>query len=316
MWTKMAGLARAMRMALAGALLAAGCDGAAPVEDAATSTEAATDVATDTTAARDGERTIETCPTAVSSEAPAFFAQYFRCVDVTTNDTDVVIETQGLPPHRSNYYATNSPNYEPFDTSRGARYRANPNRLSAQDVVLSIPKSPVSRGLTITTEMVDGVVGTNANEYPMGVAGVAIDSVLLFNPMARPGDDIEAEQYTFDRYNAHPAPSGDYHYHTVSRGPLELLESIGLGTGAEPGSASLELFGLMCDGTVVLGCTELDGTAAPIGTLDAQGGHVHDLTERGGAVAFADRYHVHLCPSVEGGRRFTPEIQYYDRCTR
>ncbi len=54
------------------------------------------------------------------------------------------------------------------------------------------------------------------------------------------------------------------------------------------GSAELEVYGIMGDGTVVLGCTELDGTARPTTSLDA---------------------HAHVC-AKDGGRGYTPEIQY------
>jgi len=148
------------------------------------------------------------------------------------------------------------------------------------------------------------VVGTGSNEFPMGPAGVALDSVALFNPLAAPGDDIEEEKYTFDRSNAHPTQDGTYHYHTSSVGPLEVLAAVG--------SGALEVYGIMCDGTVVLGCKELDGTAVPAG-LDAQGGHVHDLVDVQGTSYFTNRYHVHMCDS---GRKYTPEIQYYGTCTK
>jgi hypothetical protein len=84
---------------------------------------------------------------------------------------------------------------------------------------------------------------------------------------------------------------------------------------AAAGLPKTEVYGIMCDGTVVLGCTELDGSATP-DPLDAQGGHVSDVTDAAGTVHFAARYHVHVCPSTVGARKFTPEIQYYTTCVR
>ncbi len=251
-----------------------------------------------------GERTLDNCTTSVAEDAPAFFRQFFKCVTVTTTGTGVRISTQSLPPHRSAYYGASSPNYEAFDTSRGSPYRANPNSIQSKSVSFTLPNTPAARGLTVTSGLVDGVVGTSSNEYPMGPAGVALDSVALFNPLAAPGDDIEQEKYTFDGYNAHPTQDGTYHYHTTSPGPLEVLDAVG--------SGALELYGIMCDGTVVLGCKELDGTAAP-SSLDAQGGHVHDLADGRGTTYFAARYHVHVCDT---GRKYTPEIQYYGTCAK
>jgi hypothetical protein len=251
-----------------------------------------------------GERTLESCTTGIADDAPAFFKRFFKCVTVATTGTGVRISTESLPPHRTNYYGSDSPNYEPFDTSRGSQYRANPNTLRTQSVSFTIPNAPAARGLAVTSSLVDGVVGTSGKEYPMGPAGVALDSVALFNPLAAPGDDIEQEKYTFDRYNAHPTQDGTYHYHAATPGPLEVLGAVGRGT--------LQVYGIMCDGTVVLGCMELDGTAAPA-VLDAQGGHVHDLVDAQGTAYFSARYHVHVCDS---GRKYTPEIQYYDTCSR
>jgi hypothetical protein len=261
-----------------------------------------------------GARTLASCSTSIAAEAPEFFRTHFRCVTITASADAVTIASEGLPPHPSYYYGEGDPNYAPFDTSRGEDYRPNPNVLVAADLAVTIPLAPVAKGLTIAAADVDGVVGTSDEEYGLGPVGVAIDSVALFNPLAAPGDDIEAERFTFDDYDAHPAPNGVYHYHTASKGPLEVMVALALATTSTPGDAERELFGVMCDGTVVLGCTELDGSA-PAGTLDAQGGHVHDLGD-GAAVLLADRYHTHVCPSDATGRRFTPEIQYYDSCTR
>jgi hypothetical protein len=220
-------------------------------------------------------------------------SDYYRCVTTAADK----ITTVDLPPHDSNYYATSNANHVDFDTSRGSAYHANPNVLSAKSITFTFPESPVSRGLAITSAMVDGVVGTDANEYALGPVGIAIDSVALFNPLAAPGDDIETEKYTFDDYSGHPAPDGTYHYHADSKGPLEI--------------SPVGFYGVMCDGTVVLGCDEIDGTTPAASDLDAQGGHVGDITDAHGAL-FTARYHTHICPAT--GRKYTPEIQYYTTC--
>jgi hypothetical protein len=259
--------------------------------------------------------TLATCSTSIVSGAPEFFARYFKCVTVSLATDGVKVATNDLPPHASNYYADTSPNYTPFDASRGAQYKANPNRLAAKNLTFTIPNAPVAKGVTVSAGLVDGVVGNSPFEYPLGAVGVALDSVALFNPLAAPGMDIETEKYTFDLYNAHPTGDSTYHYHTVSPGPLEVLKAIGAVTQTTPGQAELELFGIMCDGTVLLGCTELDRTA-PAGSLDAQGGHLHDLKDAANVLLFANRYHVHICPSSATGRKYTPEIQYYSSCTK
>jgi hypothetical protein len=261
------------------------------------------------------ERTVDSCTTNIATGAPAFF-QMFRCVDVSVSGTNISINTQSLPPHKSYYYGAGSPNYTAFDTSRGAMYKPNPNKIATLSKTFQIPSSPVPKGITITTAMVDTMANTNPEEYPLGPVGVALDSVTIFNDQAAPGDNIANEAYTFDSYNAHPDQMGEYHYHTNTPGPLEVLKAQSLVTSTQPGSAELEIFGIMCDGTVVLGCTEASGAAASSAGLDAQNGHVHDIMNKSGAVLFSNRYHTHVCPTKLGGHKYTPEIQYYKTCTR
>ncbi len=216
------------------------------------------------------------------------------------NGTDLVISSTGLPPHKSYYYGSARPNYIGWD-ARGGAYHANPNTLKRSSTTIVVPLTPTSRSLTIDAALIDGVNGTSGSEYRGGPVGIALDSVLLFNALAAPGDDIAQEQYTFDPYNAHPAPMGEYHYHGASPGPLEVL-------ARETNTA--EIYGLMCDGTLILGCTELDASTPDQTDLDAQNGHTHDLASIGA------RYHIHICPTWPAHPRpYTPEIQAYNRCT-
>lgn len=174
----------------------------------------------------DTELKLSNCTTAIDDNVPDFFKTYFKCVTISFDDNVVTVESRGLPPHRSYYYGEGDPNFEEFDDSGGEEYSPNPNQIEEQDIQLAIPDEPTSKGLTVTENIVDGIVGTSDEEYPMGVAGIALDSVSLFNPLAAPGHDIEEEQYTFDSYNAHPTDEGFYHYHTASPGPLDVLEML------------------------------------------------------------------------------------------
>lgn len=258
------------------------------------------------------------CTTTVTGDVPEVYKRFFSCSDLSATDTDVVIHTRALPPYKTYYYGQGSPNYAPFDTSRGPEYKGNPNTLKEQNVTLRIPKSPVARGVTVTAAIVDGVAGgpMSTYDYKMGAAGVATNSVLMYNPLAAPGDDIEKEKYTFDDYNAHPDPGGNYHYHTTSKGPLEELVRRGVITKSTPGTAEIEVYGVMCDGTFVLGCTEMDGGAPNQSDLDAQNGHIHDMLGKDGATLAAGRYHIHMCPTgfLAAARKFTPEVRYYSTC--
>ena len=186
----------------------------------------------------------------------------------------------GLPPYSSWYYAEGGPNHIDW-YSQGEGYFQIPNAyISEVEYVISIPVNPEPRqGLEIGSYEVDGEVGYPL-EYPLGSVGVALNGVNIFNPLASPPDVIEDEAYTFDLYSGHPAgPSGIYHYHTTSAGPLEVLEYKELISEATPGNAEIEVYGIMCDGTVILGCTELDGSQVNSSDWDAQNGHIHDMVD-------------------------------------
>ena len=257
--------------------------------------------------------TLENCDGIVADNVPDFYKSYFSCVDVSMSGSNVIIFTEGEPPYQSWYYPQDHPNYIEY-VSKGIQYFKNPNLIAAKQHQISIPPTPVSRNLTINNAMIDGIPNTNNNEYHMGLAGIALNGVAIFNPLAAPGHDIEEEKYSFDYYNAHPTPDGSYHYHTATQGPLEVLQDKGLITNASIRPAEVELYGIMCDGTVILGCTELNGSVPNNSGFDAQNGHVHDIQNKSGKIQFTNRYHTHLCPDTFSYHKFTPEIQYYEGC--
>ena len=260
------------------------------------------------------EKTLDDCETNIDSDVPEFYQKYFNCVDISVNGDAVTISSDGLPPHNSYYYGEGHANYADFDTSRGDDYAPNPNQIATQSLSITVPANPSSRNLTINDDLVDGDVNSDNNEYGMGTVGIALNGVSIFNSLAAPGDVIENEVTSFDIYNGHPEMSGNYHYHTDSAGPLEVLEGKGLTSSSTPGSADVEVYGMMCDGTVVLGCTELEGGDIDNSDFDSQNGHSHDLADEEGTTHFSDRYHVHICTDTFIDFLFTPEIQNYDTC--
>ena len=291
--------------------------------------------------------TLDNCETDIATDVPEFFHDYFQCVTarMSTVDEDgrqyINLYFDSQPPYQTWYYDTTGvtssehPNWIPFQETSTID-AMTPGVITELDLVISIPVNPGSdlnpvRDLTINGNLVDGEVGTSNYEYPMGVIGSALNGVTMYNPCAAPGDLIENEASTFDLYNGHPtgpAMGNTYHYHTNSPGPLEVLEHKGLVTNTTPGSAEIEVFGINCDGVVVLGCTELDEEAVDPTDWDAQNGHVHDMVGADGTVYFEDRYHTHICyteitdadtdgdsPNDNLGydqHEFTPEISYYE----
>ncbi|HVV82825.1 MAG TPA: YHYH protein [Kofleriaceae bacterium] len=281
-------------------------------DDGGSSADAGTDGAQAIDAPTAG-RSLDNCTTSIAADVPDFYKRYFKCVTITTTATGVAIQTEDLPPHTSAYYASTDPNYVPFDT-RGGSYHKNPNTIAAQSITINVPSSPTPSGATINATTVDGQANTSQEEYALGPVGVALDSVALFTGTAAPGDQIANERFTFDSYEGHPEDRGAYHHHGPTPGPLEALKKEGSTTSTVPGQAEVELYGILCDGTVVLGCTELDGSN-PSGPLDAQGGHVGDIRAHDGTTYFTSRYHVHVCADSRG-HTYTPEIHYYAACVR
>jgi hypothetical protein len=263
----------------------------------------------DPTAINDVELTLSSCDESLSSDLPDFFANYFACVDASVSGSSIVIQTDGLPPTPSAYYPEDDPNYVEYD-DRGGSHERNPNQLDVQNYEMEVPVDPTPKGITIDASLVDNTMGTSNEEYGGGPQGIALNGVIAFAAMAAPGDDLADEQYTFDLYEGHPAGT-TYHYHYHSEGPLEVLVDRGYSSSTSFGEGEVELYAVMCDGTVVMGCTELDRSTPDDTDFDAQNGHIHDISDDSGT-QLADRYHTHVCPSQWPDYPFFPEIAYYD----
>ena len=151
----------------------------------------------------------------------------------------------------------------------------------------------------------------NNNLYTSDIQRLIID--VLYNIDEYNEVINEDEKFTFDFYSGHPTNTGYYHYHSSTKGPLEVLSHKGLIQTPTVGSGEIELFGMMCDGTLILGCTELDGSVPSNNDFDVQNGHLHDITD-GTNIYFSNRYHTHVCTDTYTGHKFTPEIQYYEGC--
>jgi hypothetical protein len=252
------------------------------------------------------------CDGEIGADVPTFYGDYFRCSNISLDGDVVVISSANQPPHLSWYYDDNDELHTTF-VSRGDEYYQNPNTIDDASFTLRIPVTPSESGVTIDGNTVNLATGDNT-DYKFGIAGVALDSASYFNPLAAPGDDIEDEKYSFDLNEGHPENTGTYHYHAPALGPLTVLQSLGMTTSNIPGSAEIELYGIMCDGTVLFGQTELDGTTVDT-DLDEQAGHTHDIVDTAGAALLEDRYHVHMASTIGAEPRgLTPEARYYSTC--
>lgn len=122
----------------------------------------------------------------------------------------------------------------------------NPNSISAQPMDVSLPLSPASAP-------VPGCV-------PMGMIGVALSGVPIFNALDAGGRDAVAHEVQ-DRCNGHPQMQGQYHYH----GPSDCI----------PGAtASNKLIGYALDGFGIYSAYDERGRELTNADLDECHGRV------------------------------------------
>ena len=276
-----------------------------------------------------------TCTTDIADDVPIFFKKYFHCVKIRMSESGnyVNIYFNGKPPYQTWYYngGANDIEYNAQGNAcqsqppEGDCYFQVPNYIEEVEHVISVPVDPVPiDGILKSQNSVDGIYNAgDANEYPMGTIGVALNGVNMYNPVAAGNDLIEEEMYGFDLYSGHPDFGNAYHYHSTSMGPLEVLnyKMPNHVTQTIPGSAEIELYGITCDGTIVMGCTELNKNIVDLSVLDAQHGHVHDIIDENGTILLANRYHTHICYSSYSeedntgndyeDHEFNPESAYY-----
>lgn len=209
--------------------------------------------------------------------------------------TYVTVTFYAIPDHTSNYFPTSgSYSFTANGMSVGGTYSSmytayttaytDPNVIAQQSYVLSIPINPTS--------------GTHASQG-MGVIGVSIDGIPLYNNLAANTDNIFAEAGSFDTCQGHPSNEGggNYHYHS------------------EPYSISYQdsnTIGVMRDGYFIYGRYD-NGSTSDI-TLTAgsdeyiYGGHV-------GAVpsdTSTSRFHYHAtkftgCYHQSGSQHYTDD---------
>ena len=134
-------------------------------------------------------------------------------------------------------------------------YDRNPNAIERQTVSLSLPLRPR--------------VGASPSCLPMGMIGIAVNGVALFNALDDANRDALAHE-TQDACEGHPQMRGIYHYHSI---PPCLT-----GTTVK---AQERLVGYALDGFPIFGPRDADGTLLTDVDLDACHGHVGWVTLRG-----------------------------------
>lgn len=205
-----------------------------------------------------------------TANLPAAYAQFGDAATVSVDGSTIVIRTTAVPDHRSPYFGTGHASYE----APHAGMQVNPHRIAAQNIVFRIPAAPSMAA---------------PSDTPLGPIGVAVNGVVFFNQYAAMRMPLTNEILSFDRFNGHPSPSNQYHYHVE---PLWLTESRGR-------SAFL---GVLLDGYPVYGTTDASGTTPT--DLDSCNGHTGATAEYPAGV-----YHYHVTsapPYISGCFRGSP----------
>lgn len=174
--------------------------------------------------------------------------------------TSVTAASDGRPDHESNYFPSSDPCHVSYTPSF-----PDPNQIATHSLALTVPLVPQN----------------NSQAMGLGAVGMAVDGSAIFDNQAAPGDDIFKEAGSFDQCQGHPAPGGQYHYHS------------------EPYSISYDddaFIGVLRDGNPLYGRRDADGSTPK---LDASGGHTGTTPDSPSTPVY--HYHVNLQTSTASG---------------
>lgn len=173
-----------------------------------------------------------------------------------------VIRANGLPQHTTGIFPI-----RPADPAY--RYDRNPNSIQAQQILLTLPANPSVAAMPAC--------------LPMGVIGIALDGVAIFDAADAAGRDAAAHEVQ-DRCNGHPQGQGQYHYH----GPSPCMQDAAGAAGRHS-----DLIGYAWDGYGIYGEHGEGGKLLHDTDLDACHGHTHAVMWNGRMQVI---YHYHLTP--------------------
>lgn len=179
--------------------------------------------------------------------------------DIYLQGSNVVIETTGLPNHKTPYWSENHPLYvAPTVTSTD---KMTPTRIdtSGRDnsASLTVPANPSKANSTSNTQL--------------GAIGIAISGAFLYNDQEGNGP-LDSAAGSLDYSGAHIGPS-DYHYH---------LEPLAFSDDDD------KLNGIISDGFFIYG-RKCNSTGTYPTDLDSSGGHISTTQHTDIA-----EYHYHI----------------------
>jgi hypothetical protein len=207
--------------------------------------------------------TTTTTPGGGSATPPAIYAKFGNGVKVSLEGTTVVLTTTDVPDHASPYFGAGNARYEAPQPGMAV----NPNLIASQNITFRVPVSPTR---------------ATASDTPLGPIGVATNGVVLFNQYAAGRMPLTNEIFSFDRYNGHPSPSNQYHYHVE---PLWLTAQ-----------GKAVFIAVLLDGFPVYGPQEVGGSAPT--DLDSCNGHMGATADFPNGIY---HYHVTSAPPYISG---------------
>ena len=148
-------------------------------------------------------------------------------------------------------------------TDPARQFDPNPNGIAAQDVLLTLSTAPEP--------------ARSPSCVPMGMIGVALDGVAIYNALDAAGRDAVAHEVQ-DLCSGHPQGRGEYHYH----GPSPCLKDQ---VGAET------LVGYALDGYGIYSMYDANGRELTNDDLDECHGRVSEIDWNGERVSL---YHYVL----------------------
>jgi hypothetical protein len=137
----------------------------------------------------------------IGAGVPAVYKKIYGATDMYVDGDYLVIKTNGLPDHKSPYYANTQWAATMYQAYNGTNpdWSQNPNTIAESDATYRIPLNPAE--------------ATDHQETPLGAMGVAVNGVAIFNQYAAGGTALTYEANSFDQYGGHPQQQGVYHYH-------------------------------------------------------------------------------------------------------
>jgi YHYH protein len=228
-----------------------------PTTTTATSTTTAT---TTTTTTPVTTTPAPTTPTTSATSTQAIFSKFAgNGVSVSFEGTTAVIRTSDTPDHKSPYWGSSSANYE----APHSGMQVNPHSIATQNITFRITTTPAA--------------ASNTSDTPLGPIGISVNGVVFYNQYAAGRQPLTSEIVSFDRYNGHPNPNNQYHYHFE---PLAITSS-----------SRSRLIGVLLDGFPVYGPIDSDGSTPA--NLDGCNGHTGVTADFANGI-----YHYHTTSAV------------------